>query len=131
MMTDPIADMLTRIRNAVAVGHAEVVLPSSKQKEAVARILANEGFIDRFEVKPADPGADLRLILRYGDRRAPAILGVKRVSKPGHRIYRGSSELKRVQGGLGVSIVSTSQGLLSDREARRRKLGGEVMCEVW
>ena len=131
MMTDPIADMLTRIRNAVAVGHAEVLLPSSKQKEAVARILASEGFIDRYEVKPADPGAELKLVLRYGDRRKPAIDGLKRISKPGHRVYRGAAELKRVQGGLGVAIVSTSQGLLSDREARRRKLGGEVMCEVW
>jgi len=131
MMTDPIADMLTRIRNAVAVGHARVVIPSSKQKEAVARILASEGFIDRYEVAPADPGADLTLVLRYGDRRRPAIEGVRRISKPGHRVYRGHDELQRVQGGLGVAIVSTSQGLLPDREARRRKLGGEVVCEVW
>jgi small subunit ribosomal protein S8 len=131
MMTDPIADMLTRIRNAVAVGHERVVMPSSKQKEAIAKILVAEGFVDRYEVKAADPGAELTLVLRYGDRRRPAIVGVKRISKPGHRVYRGSSELKRVQGGLGVAIVSTSQGLLSDREARRRKLGGEVVCEVW
>ncbi|MDH5294510.1 MAG: 30S ribosomal protein S8 [Acidimicrobiia bacterium] len=131
MMTDPIADMLTRIRNAVAVGHAEVVMPASKQKEAIAKILANEGFIDRFEVKAGDPGADLKLVLRYGERRRPAILGLKRISKPGHRVYRGHDQIKRVQGGLGVSIISTSQGLLPDREARRRKLGGEIMCEVW
>jgi small subunit ribosomal protein S8 len=131
MMTDPIADMLTRIRNAVAVGHERVVIPSSKQKEAVARILASEGFIDRYEVMAADPGASLTLVLRYGDRRRPAIEGVKRISKPGHRVYRGHDELRRVQGGLGVAIVSTSQGLLPDREARRRKLGGEVLCEVW
>jgi small subunit ribosomal protein S8 len=131
MMTDPIADMLTRIRNAVAVGHQRVVMPSSRQKEAIARILAAEGFIDRYEVKPADPGAELTLVLRYGDRRKPAIAGLHRVSKPGHRIYRGHDELGRVQGGLGVAIVSTSQGLLPDREARRRKLGGEVLCEVW
>jgi small subunit ribosomal protein S8 len=131
MMTDPISDMLTRIRNAIAVGHAEVVLPSSRQKEAVAKILASEGFIDRYEVKPADPGADLKLVLRYGERRRPAIVGLKRISKPGHRVYRGASEIQRVQGGLGVAIVSTSQGLLPDREARRRKLGGEVVCEVW
>jgi small subunit ribosomal protein S8 len=131
MMTDPIADMLTRIRNAVAVGHERVVIPSSKQKEAVARILASEGFIDRYEVMAADPGASLTLVLRCGDRRRPAIEGVKRISKPGHRVYRGHDELRRVQGGLGVAIVSTSQGLLPDREARRRKLGGEVLCEVW
>jgi small subunit ribosomal protein S8 len=131
MMTDPIADMLTRIRNAVAVGHERVVMPASKQKEAIAKILVSEGFVDRYEVTPGDPGAELMLVLRYGDRRRPAIVGVKRVSKPGHRVYRGSSDLKRVQGGLGVAIVSTSQGLLSDRDARRRKLGGEVVCEVW
>jgi small subunit ribosomal protein S8 len=82
-------------------------------------------------VVPADPGAELMIVLRYGDRRTPAIQGLRRVSKPGHRIYRGSSDLPRVQGGLGVSVVSTSQGLLPDREARRRKLGGEVLCEVW
>jgi small subunit ribosomal protein S8 len=131
MMTDPIADMLTRIRNAVSVGHDRVVMPSSKQKEAVARILAAEGFIDRYEVTAADPGSELSLVLRYGDRRKPAIEGLRRVSKPGHRIYKPHDDLRRVQGGLGVAIVSTSQGLLPDREARRRKLGGEVMCEVW
>lgn len=131
MMTDPIADMLTRIRNAVAVGHAETLMPSSRQKEAIAKILAAEGFIDRYEVNPAGAGAQLRLILRYGDRRMPAIQGVKRVSKPGHRIYRGSRDISRVQGGLGLAIVSTSQGLLPDREARRRRLGGEIVCEVW
>src|SRR5688572_10894868 len=112
MMTDPIADMLTRIRNAVAVGHERVSMPSSKQKEAVARILAAEGIIGRYEVTPADPGAELTLVLRYGDRRTPAIMGVQRVSKPGHRVYRAHSDLRRVQGGLGVAIVSTSQGLL-------------------
>ncbi len=131
MVTDPISDMLTRIRNAVAVGHERVSMPSSKMKEALARILVSEGFVDRYEVVAADPGAELMLVLRYGDRRAPAIQGLRRVSKPGHRVYRGSSEIPRVQGGLGVSVVSTSQGLLPDREARRRKLGGEILCEVW
>ncbi len=131
MMTDPIADMLTRIRNAVAVGQARVTLPSSRMKESIAKILVSEGFIDRYEVKPADTGAELMLVLRYGDRRAPAIQGLRRISKPGHRVYRGASDLKRVQGGLGVAVVSTSQGLLPDREARRRRLGGEIVCEVW
>lgn len=131
MVTDPIADMLTRIRNAVAVGHARVSMPSSKLKEALARILTSEGFIDRYEVKPESAGQELTLVLRYGDRRAPAIQGVRRVSKPGHRVYRAADEIGRVQGGLGVAIVSTSQGLLPDREARRRHLGGEVVCEVW
>jgi small subunit ribosomal protein S8 len=131
MMSDPIADMLTRIRNAVAVGHERVTIPASKTKEALARVLAAEGFIDRYEIKPSDPGSELVLVLRYGDRRDPVIRGLRRVSKPGHRVYRGAGELARVQGGLGVAIVSTSQGLMPDREARRRRLGGEVMAEVW
>lgn len=131
MMTDPIADMLTRIRNGVAVGQPRITLPSSKMKEAIAKILVSEGFIDRYEVKPLDTGAEMMLVLRYGDRRVPAIKGLKRVSKPGHRVYRGAAEIGRVQGGIGVAVVSTSQGLLPDREARRRRLGGEIVCEVW
>ena len=131
MMTDPIADMLTRIRNAVAVGHERVNIPASKTKEALARVLASEGFIDRYEVTQADPGSELLLVLRYGDRRAPVIQGLRRISKPGHRVYRGAGELPRVQGGLGVAIISTSQGMMPDREARRRRLGGEIMAEVW
>ena len=131
MMTDPIADMLTRVRNAAAVGHKTVVLPSSKMKESLAEILVSEGYIDRYEVKDAGAGNELTLVMRYGDRRDPAITGLTRVSKPGHRIYRGASEIPRVQGGLGVAVVSTSQGLLPDREARRRRLGGEIVCEVW
>jgi small subunit ribosomal protein S8 len=131
MITDPIADMLTRIRNAVAVGHERVSMPSSKLKVGIARILQDEGFIDRFEVTEQGAGKNLELVLRYGNRRQPAIDGIKRISKPGHRVYRGASEIPRVQGGLGVSVVSTSQGLLPDREARRRRLGGEILCEVW
>ena len=131
MMTDPIADMLTRLRNAVAVGHETVAMPSSRQKEEIARLLAAEGFIDGFEVRPEGAKATLVLRLRYGAKRSPVITGVKRVSKPGHRVYRGADELPRVQGGLGVAVVSTSQGLLPDREARRRRLGGEILCEVW
>ena len=131
MMTDPIADMLTRVRNAAAVGHKTVVLPSSKMKESLAQILVSEGYIDRYEVKEAGAGKQLTLVMRYGDRRNPAITGLTRVSKPGHRIYRGASDIPRVQGGLGVAVVSTSQGLLPDREARRRRLGGEIVCEVW
>lgn len=131
MMTDPIADMLTRIRNAVAVGHERVTVPASKTKEALARVLASEGFIDRYELKSADKGSELMLVLRYGERRDPVIRGLRRVSKPGHRVYSGSADIPRVQGGLGISIVSTSQGLMPDREARRRRLGGEIMAEVW
>jgi small subunit ribosomal protein S8 len=118
MMTDPVADMLTRVRNAVMVAHPAVSIPSSKMKEAIAGILASEGFVDSFDVQPKGPGRELTIRIR-------------RVSKPGHRVYRSSSELPRAQGGLGVVIVSTSQGLLTDREARRRRLGGEIICEVW
>lgn len=131
MMTDPVADMLTRVRNALAVGHDQVSMPSSRFKEHVAQILADEGFIDRYDVAEAQPGRSLTIALRYGDRREPAIKGLRRISKPGHRIYRGAGHLPRVQGGLGVAVVSTSQGLLPDREARRRRLGGEIVCEVW
>ena len=131
VVTDPIADMLTRIRNAVAVGHQRVAMPSSKLKVGISQILVDEGFIDRYEVSEDGHRHELELVLRYGDRRRPAIEGLKRISKPGHRVYRGARELPRVQGGIGVAVVSTSQGLLPDREARRRRLGGEILCEVW
>lgn len=131
MTTDPIADMLTRIRNAVAVGHERVAMPSSKIKVNIAQILVNEGFIDRYEVSENGYRSELELVLRYAERRRPVIEGLKRISRPGHRVYRGASELPRVQGGLGVAVVSTSQGLMPDREARKRRLGGEILCEVW
>ncbi|MCH8971189.1 MAG: 30S ribosomal protein S8 [Acidobacteria bacterium] len=131
VVTDPIADMLTRIRNAVAVGHERVAMPSSKVKVRLAQILVDEGFIDRYDVSEEGHRRRLELVLRYGDRRRSVIEGLKRISRPGHRVYRGSRELPRVQGGIGVAVVSTSQGLLPDREARRRHLGGEILCEVW
>jgi len=131
MTTDPIADMLTRIRNAVAVGHERVTMPSSKLKIGIAEILVSEGFIDRYEEVVEGAHKELMMVLRYGDRRRPAIEGIKRISKPGHRIYRGAAELPRVQGGIGVAVISTSQGIMPDREARRRRLGGEILCEVW
>jgi small subunit ribosomal protein S8 len=131
MVTDPIADMLTRIRNAVAVGHERVAMPASKLKVNIAQILVDEGFIDRFEVSENGHRSELELVLRYAERRRPVIEGLKRVSRPGHRVYRGAKELPRVQGGLGVAVVSTSQGLMPDREARKRSLGGEIVCEVW
>ena len=130
-VTDPIADMLTRIRNAVAVGHDRVIMPSSKIKVGIAQILVDEGFIDRYQVNGDGHSKNLELVLRYGDRQRPAIVGLKRISRPGHRVYRGAAEIPRVQGGIGVAVVSTSQGLLPDREARRRRLGGEIVCEVW
>jgi small subunit ribosomal protein S8 len=131
VVTDPIADMLTRIRNAVAVGHERVAMPSSKMKVNIARILVAEGFIDRYEVVENGHRKQLELVLRYAERRRPVIEGLKRVSRPGHRVYAGATELPRVQGGLGVAVVSTSQGLMPDREARKRRLGGEILCEVW
>jgi len=131
IVTDPIADMLTRIRNAVAVGHERVTMPASKQKVNIAKILVDEGFIDRFELTENGHRSELELVLRYAERRRPVIMGLKRVSRPGHRVYAGAKELPRVQGGLGVAVVSTSQGLMPDREARKRRLGGEIVCEVW
>ncbi|MGH8923057.1 MAG: 30S ribosomal protein S8 [bacterium] len=131
MMTDPIADMLTRIRNSIAVGHEQVEMPLSKLREGIAKILVVEGFIDRYETAGEGVQQKLVLFLRYGPRRAPVIEGLRRVSRPGHRVYRQAGAIPRVQGGLGVAVVSTSQGLLADREARRRRLGGEILCEVW
>ncbi len=131
MTTDPISDMLTRLRNANAVMHRSTTMPASKMKEGIAKILVSEGYIDAYDV--ADEGAkrDLTITMKYGPDRVRAISGLRRVSRPGRRVYRKSNELPRAQGGLGVVIVSTSQGLLPDREARRRKLGGEIVCEVW
>jgi small subunit ribosomal protein S8 len=131
MMTDPIADMLTRIRNSIAVGHEQVEMPLSKLREGIAKILVVEGYIDRYETAGEGIHQNLILFLRYGPRRSPVIAGLRRVSRPGHRVYRQAGEIPRVQGGLGVAVVSTSQGLLADREARRRRLGGEILCEVW
>ncbi len=131
MMTDPIADMLTRIRNGVQAGHLAVAMPSSKVKEAVAGILAAEGYIDGFDVEPKGPAREMTIQLKYGPRRQKIISGLRRVSKPGRRVYKKSIELPRSHGGLGVIVVSTSQGMLPDREARRRQLGGEIVCEVW
>ena len=131
MVTDPVADMLTRIRNANQSLHPEVKMPSSKLKAEIAKILTSEGYLDGFEVTPARAGSDLTMTLRYAEGRKRVISGLKRVSKPGRRVYRGATDLPRVQGGLGIAVVSTSQGVLTDRDARRRKLGGEVLCEVW
>ncbi len=131
MVTDPIADMLTRIRNANLALQEQVKMPSSKIKEEIAKVLAAEGYVAGFEVGPADPGKELTVSLSYTEDRQRVLQGLKRISKPGRRRYAGASDVPRVQGGLGVTIVSTSQGLLVDRECRRRKLGGEIICEVW
>ncbi len=131
MHTDPIADMLTRIRNANQALHPETVMPSSKLKEQIAKILSEEGFVDGYKVEDARVGKALTVRLRYQNGRVRVLKGIKRISKPGHRVYKGADDISRVAGGIGVSIVSTSEGLLTDREARRRNVGGEVLCEVW
>ena len=133
MMTDPIADMLTRIRNANAAMKDEVVMPSSKQKVALAEILKKEGYISDFQTldNPSGPAKLLKIGLKYSDDRKRTISGIKRVSTPGLRVYRAATEVPRVLGGLGVAVLSTSQGLMTDREARQRIVGGEVMCFVW
>ena len=131
MHTDPIADMLTRIRNANTALHPQVSMPSSKLKEEIAKILASEGYVDSYKVEEAKVGQKLTVTLRYSNDRDRVLKGVRRISRPGHRIYKGAQDIDRVRGGIGVSIVSTSDGLLTDREARRRNVGGEVLCEVW
>jgi small subunit ribosomal protein S8 len=132
-MTDPIADMLTRIRNANIAMHDEVRMPSSKLKEALAGVLAAEGYIEGYDVEEnvGKPGKTLRIRMKYSPDRARTISGIKRVSKPGLRVYSKANKIPRVLGGLGVAVISTSQGLLTDREARRRRVGGEVLCYVW
>jgi small subunit ribosomal protein S8 len=133
MLTDPIADMLTRIRNANTAMHDEVRMPASKQKVALATILQKEGYITGFNVAPSTttPGDVLTIEMKYSDDRKRTISGLRRISTPGLRIYRKSDSVPRVLGGLGVAVLSTSQGLLTDREARKRKVGGEVLCYVW
>ena len=132
-MTDPIADMLTRVRNANVAMHDTVIMTSSKLKEALAVILEREGYIAGFSAAddPTRPGRVLEIQLKYTGERARVIGGLKRVSKPGLRIYVRADRLPRVLGGLGVAVLSTSQGLMTDREARQRKVGGEVLCYVW
>ena len=131
MMTDPIADMLTRIRNAVMVGKPECVMPSSKAKLSVAETLQREGYIEGFEIVEKPVQNDVRIMLKYGPKGERVITHIERVSKPGRRIYNGVDGLRPVLRGLGISIISTSKGVLSDREAREAHVGGEVLCRVW
>jgi small subunit ribosomal protein S8 len=132
-MTDPIADMLTRIRNANSAMFDSVSMPGSKVKESLAKILEREGFISGYSLKPADgkPGTTLEIALKYSEDRQRTIMGIKRISKPGLRIYKKADQMPKVLGGVGVAVVSTSHGLMTDKEARKRKLGGEVLCYVW
>jgi small subunit ribosomal protein S8 len=132
-MTDPIADMLTRIRNANAAMFDSVKMPSSKLKESLAQVLKREGFIADYAVttNATRPGGTLEITLKYSDDRKKSIVGLKRVSKPGLRVYTKCDTMPKVLGGVGVAVVSTSHGLMTDREARKAKLGGEVLCYVW
>jgi small subunit ribosomal protein S8 len=132
-MTDPIADMLTRIRNGNTAMHDTVRMPSSKLKEALAAILEREGYISGFNVAddPARPGHALEISMKYTPERVRTISGVRRISKPGLRVYTKADRLPRVLGGLGMAVLSTSQGLMTDREARERRVGGEILCYVW
>jgi small subunit ribosomal protein S8 len=132
-MTDPIADMLTRIRNGIQAHHDRIELPTSKLKVEVARILKSEGFIANFKEMSEDgkPQGTLRIYLKYSEDGEPVIHGIERVSRPGRRVYRGKEEIPAVLGGLGLAIVSTSKGVLSGTEAARQGVGGEVLCQVW
>ena len=130
-MTDPVADMLTRLRNANSAHHDAVSLPSSKLKTHIAEILKREGYISNWKVEDARVGQTLTIDLKYGPDRERSIAGIKRVSKPGLRVYAKSTEIPQVLGGLGVAILSTSSGLLTDREAEKKGVGGEVLAYVW
>jgi len=130
-MTDPIADLLTRIRNALMSKHDRLDVPSSKLKRNICALLKQEGYIQDFEVIDQSPQDSLRIFLRYTDAGSPAMRRVSRVSKPGRRVYCGADDIKPVLNGLGVAIVSTSQGLVTDRQAREQRIGGEILCELW
>jgi len=131
VMTDPIADFLTRIRNANSVNHEKVEIPASKVKRTLAEILKEEGFIKDVEYIEDGKQGILRLYLKYGPNKQKVITGIKRISKPGLRVYAKKDQLPRVLGGLGVAIISTSQGIMSDKKARKKGLGGEVICYIW
>jgi small subunit ribosomal protein S8 len=133
-MTDPVADFLTRLRNAAKAQHHDVTLPSSKLKREVARILKEEGYIEAYEVNPASggrPGEELTVTLKYTNERRPVISGLQRVSRPGQRTYVDHSHIPRIQGGMGTAIISTSRGVMTGHDARREGVGGEVVARVW
>ena len=131
-MTDPVADLLTRIRNAHLAKHDRVDAPVSKLKLEICRLLKEQGFIEAFQLLEEDPvKKKVRIILRYTEEGQPVIRHMRRISKPGRRVYRGADQIRPVLNGLGVGIVSTSQGLLTDAQARRSRVGGEILCEIW
>jgi small subunit ribosomal protein S8 len=131
MMTDPIADMLTRIRNSTMARHDRVELPHSRLKERVASVMKSEGYLDDLRVSEGEERKTLTLVLRYGRDRQSAIDGLRRVSTPGRRVYVPHDRIKPVCSGMGISILSTSRGVMTDKEARRQRVGGELLCEVW
>ena len=130
-MTDPIADMLTRIRNAINRRHASVDIPHSKMKESIARILQDEGFVQRYELVPDGRFQVIRVHLKYAEGRRPVLTHLRRLSTPGRRLYAGSAQIPRALGGMGIVIVSTPRGVLTGTRARRENVGGELICEVW
>lgn len=129
--SDPIADMLARVRNAIMVGHSHVVMPSSKMKVEIARVLKEEGYIRNYEVIHDGPRSTLRVWLKYTDDKESAITGLTRVSRPGRREYRGRRDVPWVMSGLGIAILSTPLGVMTDQQARRSRVGGEVLCQIW
>ena len=131
MQTDPIADMLTRIRNGIAIKRSQVIVPSSKMKVALAQVLREEGYIQGYDVTKDHPQPILRIWPKYTEDGEPVISGLTRVSKPGCRVYAGKEDLPRVLSGMGIAIVSTSRGVMTDKKARRFGIGGEVLCHVW
>jgi len=131
MMTDPIADMLTRVRNATAARKASVDVPWSRHKEEIARVLVQEGYLSAAATIEAEPRRVLRIDLRYDNQRRPVITGIRRVSRPSLRVYVGKEEIPLVRGGLGINVLSTPAGVLVDREAKQRGIGGELLCAVW
>lgn len=131
MNTDPVADMLTRIRNANQAGHEDLLVPASKLKVELAKLLQSEGYICGYEMVQGDKYNCIKITLKYRENRQPVLSGLKRVSKPGLRIYSKASKMPKVYDGLGIAVVSTSKGLLTDRKARKENIGGEVLCYVW
>jgi len=131
MMTDPIADMLNRISNGLVAHHKQVLVPSSKMKVAVARILKEEGYIKNYQVTKDEPQPVLRIMLKYDEDRQPVISKLQRVSKPGRRVYVGRQEIPWVLSGMGIAVLSTPRGIMTGQQARRQKVGGEVLCYVW
>jgi small subunit ribosomal protein S8 len=130
-MTDPVSDLLTRIRNATSVRHDRMDVPASKMKLEIAKILKQEGYIRTFKMIEEGPQGTIRIYLKYADDGEPVIHGLRRVSKPGRRVYRGAGELDKVRNGLGVAVISTNRGVVTDEQARGLQVGGEVLCEIW